>query len=110
MSDTTILRQIALGVYPQREDEKPSWLERAGEKLFTTPIEWFSGSRLKLKIILPAIRREARLVTDLPESELIDQAIHLRFQLHQEGFERNLVAKTFALVREISRQKLGMAL
>jgi preprotein translocase subunit SecA len=109
MSDTTILRQIALGVYPQREDEKPSWLERAGEKLFTTPIEWFSGSRLKLKIILPAIRREARLVTDLPESELIDQVIHLRFQLRQKGFERNLVAKAFALVREISRKKLGMA-
>jgi preprotein translocase subunit SecA len=109
MSDTTILRQIALGVYPQRDDEKPGFLERAGEKLFRAPIEPFSGSRLRLKAILPAVRREARKLADLPESELISEAIHLRYQLHQSGFERGLVARTFALVQAISRQKLGMA-
>ena len=108
MSDTTILRQIALGVYPQRDDEKPGWFERAGEKLFTAPIELFSGSRLRLRSILPAVRREALKLSELPESELISQAIHLRYQLHQSGFERSLVARTFALVREVSRRKLGM--
>ena len=109
MSDTAILRQIALGVYPQREDEKPGLLERVGERLFKTPIDLFSESRLKLKTILPAIRREANKLDGLPESELISQAIHLRYQLHQSGFERGLVAKNFALVRELSRQKLGLA-
>ena len=109
MSDTAILRQIALGVYPQRDDKKPGWLERTGEKLFRAPIELLSGSRLKLRTILPAVRRASRNMADLPESELISQAIHLRYQLHQNGFERSLVARTFALVREISRRKLGMA-
>jgi preprotein translocase subunit SecA len=109
MSDTAILRQIALGVYPQREDEKPGWLERTGEKLFTAPADLFNGSRLVLRTILPAVRREAREVADLAESELISRAIHLRYQLHQNGFERSLVAQAFALVREVSRQKLGMA-
>jgi len=109
MSDTAILRQIALGVYPQREDDKPGWLERTGEKLFTAPASLLRGNRLLLRAILPAARRAARRYADLPESELISQAVHLRYQLHRNGFERNLVAQTFALVREISRQKLGMA-
>ncbi len=109
MSDTAILRQIALDVYPQREDDKPGWLERFGEKLFTSPAKLLTGNRLSLRSILPPVRREARRLDGLPESELVAEAIHLRHQLQRRGFERALAAKSFALVREIARQKLGMA-
>ena len=109
MSDTAIQRQIALDVYPQREDAKPGWLERFGEKLFTSPVKLFTDNRLILRAILPLVRREARRLEGLAESDLVAEAIHLRYELRRKGFERSLVAKSFALVREISRQKLGMA-
>ena len=44
MSDIAIQRRIALGVYPQREDKKPGFLERIGETLFRGPVEFFNGS------------------------------------------------------------------
>ena len=109
MSDTAIQRRIALDVYPQREDARPGWLESFGEKLFTSPAKLFTDNRLALRSILPLVRRQAKRLEGLPESELVDEAIHLRYQLHRKGFERALVAKSFALVREIARQKLGMA-
>ncbi len=109
MSDTAIQRRIALGAYPQRDDEKPGWLERTGEKLLRAPFDLFSGSGLRLRSILPAVRRETRRLDGMTEGELIGEAVHLGHQLHRRGFERKLVATSFALVREISRQKLGLA-
>ena len=109
MSDTAIQRRIALGVYPQRDDDSPGWLERVGEKIFTVPVEYLSNSKLQLRRILPLIRRQARHLADSPQSELISQSVHLRFQLHKNGFDRDLVAQSFALVREIAQQQLGMA-
>jgi len=108
MSDTTIQRRIALGVYPQREDNKPGWIERIGETLLKGPVDFLSGSTLQLKMILPAVKRQAQRLTDLSDSEMISEAVRLRFQLHRKGFERNLVAQSFALVREIARQQLGI--
>jgi preprotein translocase subunit SecA len=109
MSDTALQQRIALEAYPQRKDDKPGWLERFGEILFKSPLEPFRASPLRLRLILPAVKRETKRLADLTESELLDRSINLRYQLLRRGFERGLVAQAFALVREISRRKLGMA-
>ncbi|MGD2173448.1 MAG: preprotein translocase subunit SecA, partial [Gammaproteobacteria bacterium] len=99
----------ALGAYPQREDEKQNWFERAGEKFLRAPFELVDTSRIRLKLMLPAIRREGRRLEGLADSELTDEASRLRYALHREGFEPALVASCFALVREVSSRELGMA-
>lgn len=108
MSDIAIQRRIALGVYPQREDAKPGWLERIGEALFSGPVEFVNASTTHLKAILPAVKRQAQLIVDVSEAELIRRANDLRYRLRQNGFERDLVATSFALVREIAKRKLNM--
>jgi len=108
MSDIAIQRRIALGVYPQREDEKPGLLERIGETLFRGPAEFINGSTMHLKAILPAVERQAQLMVEASETELISRANDLRYRLRQNGFERNLVATSFALIREIAKRQLNM--
>lgn len=109
MSDIAIQRRIALGVYPQQEDDKPGWLERTGATLFKGPIDFFTGNRVHLKAILPAVERQAQLMAEVPETELISRANKLRYQLRRNGFERNLVGASFALVREIAKIQLNVS-
>ena len=54
MSDTALLQRVALDAYPQRDDEKAGWLERAGEKIFCAPFEIFATGKLRLRMMLPA--------------------------------------------------------
>ena len=109
MSDTTILQRVALGAYPQRDDEKPGWFERAGEFLFRTPFECFDITGLRLRMILPAIRREGRRLDGLDDNQLSVEVAGLRHQLRRKGLQPALIASCFALVREVSRRELGMA-
>jgi len=108
MSDIAIQRRIALGVYPQRDDKKPGFLERIGETLFRGPVEFINCSTTHLKAILPAVERQARRMVEVSETEVISRANDLRYQLRQNGFERDLVAEVFALVREVAKRQLDM--
>lgn len=109
MSDIAIQQRIALSVYPQREDEKPSWLERIGEAFFKGPVEFFTGSNRRLRAILPAVKRHTKVLAEIPEAELFNRLNKLRYQLRRRGFKRNLVAESFALVREIAKKQLNMS-
>ena len=109
MSDTALLQRVALDAYPQRDDEKAGWLERAGEKIFRAPFEIFATGKLRLRMMLPAIRREIARLERCADSELADETLRLRYALHRAGFETALVARCFALVRETARRKLGLA-
>lgn len=109
MSDIVIQRRIALGVYPQQEDYKPGLLEKIGRTLFKGPVDSFNKSSIYLKAILPAVERQTGLLAEITESDFISRANELRYQLRRNGFKRNLVARSFALVREVSKMKLNMA-
>ena len=108
MSDSVLQQRIALGVYPQRDDDKPSWLESFGERLFKAPIDLITGSSLSLKAILPLVESQGRSLTGLSDDELDTRINRLRYQLHRTGTNRRLVASSFALVRELAQRKLGM--
>lgn len=108
MSDWDIQRQIALHYYPSQEQVKSKWLERAAEAIFKTPVDYVSDRFSRLKSIVPAVERHARGLEDATEAELVARANQLRHQLRRHGFKRQLVAKSFALIREISSRQLGM--
>jgi len=109
MSDLTIQRRIALDFYPQRNNEKLSWLERVGEAVFEGPRKLFNKSARHLKTILPDVEAHACGLAEVSEIDITSRIDELRYQMRRQGLERGLVAQSFGLVREITRRRLDMS-
>ncbi|MDJ0863211.1 MAG: prepilin peptidase, partial [Gammaproteobacteria bacterium] len=96
------------GVYPQRDDAQPGWLERSAETL-VAPIR--NGSRTsyrRLSRIIGLANRHGRSLEDKSDGELAEVVRGLRFRLKRNGFAAPLVGEAFALIREVAGRSLGM--
>ncbi len=109
MSSTSILRPgIALGPYPQREDLRDSWLDRASASLIGLLRQRLYGRSPGRGDFLSLVTSEGQQLADLTDQQIKDCIPDLRRRLYSEGLDETLVAKTFAIVREISGRRLGM--
>jgi preprotein translocase subunit SecA len=63
---------------------------------------------LRLHRLVRAVAASGSSLADLGEAELRGIADDLRHRLRREGFRAEVVARTFALVREITRRTVGM--
>ena len=109
MSSTTVLRPgVALGPYPQREDLRDSWLDRAAANLGGLIRQWVSGRNPARGAFLALVDAEGKRLSALTDRELKEGVPDLRRRLYSEGLAESLVARTFAMVREISERRLGM--
>jgi preprotein translocase subunit SecA len=94
---------------PQRNDQKARWLDRV--ETIVTGIPALTLPRLLRarlsRIIAMANAHEAplRVVTD---AKLADEARELRQLLRLRGLRIELVARTFALIREVSGRTVGL--
>ena len=84
--------KIAFGVYPQREDERPGWLERTVGALADA-----AGTRLcnrlsRLRTIVPMVRSHARELQGRRDEELLAIANQLRYALKCDGLGAPLAA------------------
>ena len=77
--------RIAFGVYPQREDERPGWLERTVGSLADLAGAKLSSRLSKLGTIVPGVRRHAREFQGKRDEELLAIANQLRYELKREG-------------------------
>lgn len=109
MSELAIQKRIALGIYPQREDLKPGWLERIGEEIFAGPSRYFHSRPGYLKTILPLVERYTQVFSQASQEQIISHINKLRYRLRRDGIERNAAAACFALVREIASRQLNMS-
>ena len=109
MSSTTVLRPgVALGPYPQREDLRDSWLDRAAANLGGLVRQRLAGRNPARGAFLAQVDAEGRRLSALTDRELKEGVPDLRRRLYSEGLAEPLVARTFAMVREISERRLGM--
>jgi preprotein translocase subunit SecA len=109
MSSTSILRPgIALGPYPQREDLRDSWLDRAAASLTGMVRQRIYGRNPGRGNFLAQVQTEGELLVGLTDQQIKDRIPELRRRLYSEGLDDALVARTFAIVREISERRLGM--
>ena len=109
MSSTTVLRPgVALGPYPQREDLRDSWLDRAAANLGGLIRQWLSGRHPARGEFLALVDAEGKRLAVLSDRELKEDVPDLRRRLYSEGLAEPLVARTFAVVREIAERRLGM--
>ncbi len=109
MSDTAILRPgIALGPYPQREDLRDGWLDRTAASLVGFIRQRAYGRSPGHDEFLSLVNAEGRRLGELTDSQIRESVPDLRRRLYSEGLQEALVARTFAIVREIAGRRLGM--
>jgi len=62
----------------------------------------------RFKAFLPLVHQHAEQFTHLGDKALKAEALNLRYALRKKGFIDPLVAKAFAIIREVSGRTLGM--
>ena len=109
MSSTSVLRPgIALGPYPQREDLRDGWLDRAAASLGGFIRQRAYGRNPGRGEFLSLVNAEGQCLAELTDKEIREYVPDLRRRLYSEGLEEPLVARSFAIIREISGRRLGM--
>jgi len=109
MSSSAALRPgIALGRYPQREDLRDGWLDRAAASLGGFVRQRAYGRRPGHEEFLASVNNEARELSALTYPQIRERVPELRRRLYSEGLQEELVAHVFALAREIADRLLKM--
>ena len=109
MSSSAVLRPgIALGSYPQRPDLRDSWLDRAAAGLGGFVRQRAYGRTPQHQEFLSRVSAEATHLGELTDKQIAEGVPELRRRLYSEGLDETLVARTFAIVREMATRRLGM--
>jgi preprotein translocase subunit SecA len=109
MSSTATLRPgIALGRYPQREDLRDSWLDRAAGGVTGFVRQRIYGRSPGHADFLSRVQAQAQGLDTLTDKELKAGVPELRRRLYSEGLQDELVARVFALVREVAGRRLDL--
>ena len=109
MSSSAVLRPgIALGTYPQRDDLRDSWLDRAAAGLVGAVRQRAYGRNPGHQEFLARVNAQATDLGALTDKQIAEGVPELRQRLYSEGLVEALVARTFAMVREIAARRLGM--
>ena len=99
--------RIAFGVYPQREDERPGWLERTVGSLADVAGTKLSSRLSRLGSIIPIVRSHAQEFQRKHDEELLAIANQLRYELKRDGLGEALTGRCFALISEAASRTLG---
>ncbi len=109
MSSTAVLRPgIALGRYPQREDLRDGWLDRAAASLAGFVRQRAYGRNPGHAEFLSRVAAEGQQITALSNAEIRAGVPELRRRLYSEGLKEELVARVFAIAREGAGRLLNM--
>ena len=109
MSSTAALRPgIALGRYPQREDVRESWLDRAAAGIAGFVRQRAAGRSPGHDAFLARVNDAAGDLPGLSNDQIRALVPDLRRRLYSEGLTDELVARVFAIAREAGGRLLGM--
>jgi preprotein translocase subunit SecA len=95
------------GPYAEREDPDPNWLDRVVDAAYGWLRPRIAFDARRLASIVPAVERAAQGLDRADDEALREAARRLAPRLAREGFTLELVAQSFALVRELSHRRLG---
>ncbi|MBL8383332.1 MAG: preprotein translocase subunit SecA [Burkholderiales bacterium] len=109
MSSTTALRPgVALGPYPQREDQRESALDRAAAGLIGFIRQRAYGRNPGHAAFIALVDAEGAGLSGLTDAQIRAEVPELRRRLYSEGLQEALVARAFAMAREVAERRLGM--
>ena len=95
--------------YPERADKEDRWTDaiEAAVRVVPEAIGRMLARRGNLRFVAAVNALETGLA-DATEAEIEQESVELRVALRRSGFDDALVARSFALVREVSRRELGL--
>jgi preprotein translocase subunit SecA len=109
MSSSAALRPgIALGRYPQREDLRDGWLDRTAAGLAGFIRQRAYGRNPGHEEFLALVNAEGRQLASLGNQQIRELVPELRRRLYSEGMQEALVARVFAIAREVADRLLKM--
>ena len=92
--------------------EKPDWVKTPLEKIawstFGVVSNPFTARIGKFRSIIPAVHQYANPLTNESDRRLRERVYSLRFNLRCQGFQAQLIAESFALIREVAGRTVGM--
>ena len=94
--------------YAERGDVRIRPIDFTLTRLFSGVLSRFENYAGKLASRVKLVDECASLFSGLTDDELADAARQLRGPLLRHGFRPDLVARSFALVREVTSRKLGL--
>ena len=107
-ADLTLASASPLAAYPELHVDRLGWLDRAAQRL-TAPIERSVAVRRALRTpIVDMVDHAGKELKGRGLNQLRRAADHLRSSLRRDGMRDDLVAASFALVREVAAQTIGM--
>jgi preprotein translocase subunit SecA len=96
-----------IGAYPERVDARPTMLDRWIRRVTGPVLRRLSGWRARPGALIWAVAAAEAELQQLDEQQLRYAALALRTPLRLLGLRDELVARSFALVREAARRTLG---
>jgi preprotein translocase subunit SecA len=109
VSSAALLRPgSAIGAYPQREDVRDSWLDRTADSVTGFLRQHVHGRSLRYQEFINVVNKKSIGLDGIEDDALKTRVAEFRKRLYSEGLEDELVAESFAMVREMTTRRLGM--
>jgi preprotein translocase subunit SecA len=99
---------INVGLYPERPEHRADWLDRVAASATAVFAPWLRPRASRFKWIVDLVNAQTHSMEKLNDGEIRELSRVLRQRLRCEGHTQELLAKTFALVREVAGRSLGM--
>src|SRR3990167_1187578 len=91
-----------------RSHPSEDWLERLAVRARCLVVHRLSARRRQWARLVERVGGEGRTLDGGPDAGILAAALDLRTRLPREGFTDALVARAFALVREVAGRTLGL--
>lgn len=97
----------AIGVCPERKEKRYNWLDRVAVSMSGVFAPVVRPGPKRYAWIVDACKEREPVVQRLTDADLPRAAAEIGRQLRRHGYRNDLVAHSFALVRESARRHLG---
>ncbi|MBI2217836.1 MAG: prepilin peptidase [Candidatus Rokubacteria bacterium] len=108
MSRTRLPIAVAEGAYPERRDPRDGALERLVHLLRGPLVRGLARRRARWARFVGRVAEHGAAIEMRGEAAIREEADALREVLRRRGFEEDLVARAFALVRAVATRAIGL--
>ncbi len=98
------------GTYPERPEPRLEWLDRFVASTTGILAPWLRPRASRFQWIVERVNAEERELGNLTDRRIQGKSQILRLRLRSEGYQEDLVAQAFALVRIVAERAIGMRL
>jgi preprotein translocase subunit SecA len=108
MSSMLVSRTVPRGAYPERQESRPGRLEALWLRASGLLSRQVQVRRLRLRQFVREVKAHSQAYDTLAPPAIRAMADELRYRLRCDSRHTDIVARTFALVRAVATQTLGM--